>query len=192
MQEKRGQALKIDELHGVTPEMIDWFWANMEKGFVLWHPTEHKGFEWDPSPAKNGFVGAVHVVGEQIGGVLNTIRIRFADPGECPIPLVYDHAVYCSGPLGVVIHQWQATSYGARHTIAHYPPKEPDYLANMPEAVRSHTAMESSRWPEFLPELYRMWQVVTDPTINVPCNLKVKKLPNGKYAYVAENKPTLP
>jgi len=70
MPEKRGQALKIDELHVVTPEMIDWFWANMEKGFVLWHPTEHKGFEWDPSPAKNGFVGAVHVVGEQIGGVL--------------------------------------------------------------------------------------------------------------------------
>ena len=25
-------------LDGVTPRMINWFWSNMEKSFVLWHP----------------------------------------------------------------------------------------------------------------------------------------------------------
>jgi hypothetical protein len=188
MAKKVKKGIKFDELHGVTPEMIDWFWGNMEKGFVLWHPAEHKGFQWDPSPAKNGFVGAVHVVGEQIGGVLNTIRIRFADPSECPVPLLCDHAVYCSGPSGFVIHQWEATDYGSRHIMIGYPPRD---RSKMPEAALSHSAMESSRWPEFLPELYRIWQAVKDPAINVPCNLKLKKLSDGKYAYITENKPTI-
>jgi DAPG hydrolase PhiG domain len=188
MAEKIKQGIKFDELHGVTPQMIDWFWANMEKCFVLWHPSEHKGFQWDPSPAENGFVGAVHAVGEQIGGVLNTIRIRFADPSECPAQLLCDHAVYCAGPSGFVIHQWEMTDYGSKHIMTSYPPRD---RSQMPEAALSHSAMESSRWPEFLPELYKMWQVVKDSAINVPCNLKVKKLSNGSYAYVAENKPTI-
>jgi hypothetical protein len=25
------------EHDGITPRMMDWFWSNMEKGFVLWH-----------------------------------------------------------------------------------------------------------------------------------------------------------
>lgn len=29
-------------LPGVTPEMLDWFWANMEKGYYLWAPGSHK------------------------------------------------------------------------------------------------------------------------------------------------------
>ncbi len=31
-------------LPGVTPEMLDWFWANMEKGYYLWAPGSHKRF----------------------------------------------------------------------------------------------------------------------------------------------------
>ena len=47
-------------LTGVTAEMIDWFWSNMEKGFVLWHPEEHELLEW-PVPPKHGDLrGAVH------------------------------------------------------------------------------------------------------------------------------------
>ena len=37
----------IDWKHeGVTAEMIDWFWSNMEKGFILWHPEEHEPLVW--------------------------------------------------------------------------------------------------------------------------------------------------
>ena len=28
-------------LPGVTAEMLDWFWANMEKGYYLWAPGYH-------------------------------------------------------------------------------------------------------------------------------------------------------
>jgi hypothetical protein len=45
----------------LPPEMIDWWFDNMEKGFALWHPSDHKGFEWEISPAKVGHVGAVQL-----------------------------------------------------------------------------------------------------------------------------------
>jgi hypothetical protein len=38
---------------GVTPRMIDWFWSNMEKAFILWHPEQHEALEW-AVPPKNG------------------------------------------------------------------------------------------------------------------------------------------
>ena len=32
----------IDWEHvGITAHMIDWFWSNMGKGFILWHPAQH-------------------------------------------------------------------------------------------------------------------------------------------------------
>ena len=34
------------ELNDVTPYQLNWFWCNMEKGDYLWHPNQHKGFEW--------------------------------------------------------------------------------------------------------------------------------------------------
>ena len=34
------------EIPGVTPEMIDWFWDNMEKAYYLWAPDEHVSFVW--------------------------------------------------------------------------------------------------------------------------------------------------
>ena len=42
----------IEELDGITPEMLDWFWANMEKCYFLWAPGAHAGFAWDPSPPR--------------------------------------------------------------------------------------------------------------------------------------------
>ena len=47
------------ELHGVTPEMIDWWWDNMEKGYPLWHPEDHISFVWEVAPATVGHVGAI-------------------------------------------------------------------------------------------------------------------------------------
>ncbi|MFX0049437.1 MAG: DAPG hydrolase family protein, partial [Candidatus Hermodarchaeota archaeon] len=35
------------ELPGVTPEMIDWWWDNIDSSerYKLWHPDDHKSFE---------------------------------------------------------------------------------------------------------------------------------------------------
>ena len=46
---------------GVTARMIDWFWSNMEKGFVLWHPTEHEPLTWVVAPQDGDPVGSVHL-----------------------------------------------------------------------------------------------------------------------------------
>jgi hypothetical protein len=40
--------------------MIDWFWSNMEKGFVLWHPEQHEPMEWPVPPVHGQPLGAIH------------------------------------------------------------------------------------------------------------------------------------
>ena len=51
-------------LPGLTAEMLDWFWANMEKGYYLWAPGSHKRFNWIRSPYEYGFEDSVHIIVE--------------------------------------------------------------------------------------------------------------------------------
>ena len=44
----------------VTAAMIDWFWMNMEKGFILWHPEQHEPLEWVVPPVDGAPLGAIH------------------------------------------------------------------------------------------------------------------------------------
>ena len=44
--------------------MLDWFWANMEKGYYLWAPGSHKRFSWVKSPASVGMDKSVHMIAE--------------------------------------------------------------------------------------------------------------------------------
>ena len=54
-------------LPGVTPEMLDWFWANMEKGYYLWAPGSHKRFNWVKAPWQYGFLNSAHMISETMG-----------------------------------------------------------------------------------------------------------------------------
>jgi hypothetical protein len=195
--QKGWEILRDEEhkIHNVTPDMIDWWFDNMEKGYILWHPSDHKGFRWEISPAKVGHVGAVQLVSQKQGNApLQEMRIRWDDISACPVPITFEHVmVTCARydsdgkPVLMAIHQYEAASYGTHHHhIA---------VSRLPDAIEethskpSHSDLEAARWPEFLPELYKMWQVVIDPEINVPCCLKVKKLPDGKFVYISKNKP---
>ena len=51
-------------LPGVEPEMLDWWWANMEKGYYLWAPAAHKRFNWVRSPGEAGFLASSHMISE--------------------------------------------------------------------------------------------------------------------------------
>ena len=51
-------------LAGVTAEMMDWWWANMEKGYYLWAPGAHKRFSWVKAPGQVGFLNSVHCISE--------------------------------------------------------------------------------------------------------------------------------
>ena len=35
-------------LDGVPARVIDWFWSNMERDFLLWHPEEHESLSGAP------------------------------------------------------------------------------------------------------------------------------------------------
>ena len=172
------------KLHGVTPDMIDWWWVNMEKGFVLWHPEDHKGFEWEVPPGVDSHIGAIQIAPQSHGGeALRRPRIRWDDPATLTSDIVdivvYDHLLVGASinPEGKVqayrIHQYEAVDYGTRMrsaAISLVPwPRE----AGM--AWGKHCTSEMGAFPRFLPELYKMWQVVKDPTINRQCCLKIKK-----------------
>jgi hypothetical protein len=189
-----------DKIHDVTPDMLDWFFDNMEKGFHLWHPTQHKAFEWEVSPSKVGHVGSVQLTWQKAtdDGPVQKIRIEAIDVGLCPIPITHEHiTVFCGQfdsegkPLHIVIHQWEAASYGTRHrsTAVGRGPRAKVTPPKVSQSGPTHQQVEMARLSEFLPGLYKMWQVVTDPVINVPSCLKVKKLPNGKWVYVAPYRP---
>jgi hypothetical protein len=193
-----GWIIGIDEeqeIHSVTPEMIDWWWDNMEKGYPLWHPSDHKSFEWEVHPGKVGHVGAIQINQQRrTGGTFPKNRTRWEDVSACPVPILYEHVLVGGSrlgpdnkPEGYIVHQYEAASYGTHHrftTLSREPrPREESGTQS------THSQFEAAQWSQFLPELYKMWQTVSGPEVNVPCCLKVRKLPNGKWAYVVENKP---
>jgi hypothetical protein len=171
------------ELHGVTIEMIAWWGTNMDKGYPLWHPKDHISY----APVSE----SVGIVKERIGdGPVLELRTELSDVSEVPnFPIVYTDYVIVGGqpdPDGkgwsYLTHQYEATYYGVRgRSIMH---REEGMPRKAAEAFRKHCTEEIGRFPEFLPQLWKMWQVVKDPEINHPPLMrKVKKLSNGKLAY---------
>jgi len=169
-----------DELVGVTPEMIDWWWVNMEKGYPLWEPNDHKSFTWEVPPPVGGYLGAIQIAEEKMGPMPPMkIRIRWDDPESCPIPRTYEHAIVASGinPEGevqaMILHEYERSPRGTkmRSTMRFLGPVPP----SLPEIWKKHDRAEVSTFPNFLPDLYRMWQAVKDPAINRQCSLKKER-----------------
>jgi hypothetical protein len=174
------------ELHGVTIEMISWWEANIDKGYPLWHPEDHKSHT--PIPERPGEVA---IAKEKIGdGPIIELHLRFTRLDDVvDLPVVYTDYVTVGGqpdPDGKVrsylTHQYEATYYGVRgRSIMH---REEGMPRKAAEALRKHCTEEIGRFPEFLPQLWKMWQVVKDPEINRPPRMrKIKKLSNGQWAY---------
>ena len=169
-----------DELVGVTPEMIDWWWVNMEKGYPLWEPNDHKSFVWEVPPPVGGYIGAIQIAEEKMGPMPPMkIRIRWDHPNSCPIPRTYEHAIVASGinPEGqvqaMILHEYEKSPRGTRmrSTMRFLGPVPP----GLPEIWKLHDKSEVTTFQKFLPDLYRLWQAVSDPTINRQCSLKIKR-----------------
>jgi succinate dehydrogenase/fumarate reductase flavoprotein subunit len=166
-----------NELVGVTPEMIDWWWVNMEKGYPLWEPTDHKSFIWEVPPPVGGYLGAIQIAEEKMGPMpAMKIRIRWDDPDSCPIPGIYEHAIVASGvdlegKVGaMILHEWEKSPHGTRmRSTMRFPGPVPPGFA---EIWKAHDRAEVSTFPKFLPDLYRLWQAVKDPSINRQCSLR--------------------
>jgi len=188
---------------GVTAEMLDWWWVNMEKGYEMWCPDEHKGFWWEVKPPLGGHVGAVQIATESIDyGPIMNLRIEWVDPNigtkEQKDFWTYEHLL-TAGTTGaqpgtkamiMLSHQWEAIPGGCKmRSCMHGAPEPPPGSAPPPVPMlkhpsgkkptgggwRVHNLAEVSTFKAFLPALWGIWQVVPDPAINRQCSLKIKK-----------------
>ena len=201
-------------LPGVTPEMLDWFWANMEKGYYLWAPGSHKRFNWVKAPWQYGFLNSAHMISETMGENRpvfggSGVQINRLGLDYFPFTTALEHVIVegVFNDLGefvdMTVHMWDACPGGSRHitasvasTTTHEPPHFiKEMLTENPQALEQnaapsdHSEYEASRWPQFLPQLYQLWLGHPDPSQNVPCNLEVAKTGEYTWAYTHDNGP---
>ena len=200
-------------LPGVRAEMLDWFWANMEKCYYLWAPGSHQRFSWVKAPAQYGMEHSVHMIAERCardlpvfgGEGIEIHRLALAE--FCPFVEMLGHVI-CEGVrndrgelVDATIHMWEDAPGGINHitaTVTNTRCSEPPafiktLLRENPNAVitpnyaTDHEDYEASQWPVFLPALYSIWKDHPDPFQNVRCCLAVEKTPDGGYRYVCPN-----
>jgi hypothetical protein len=188
---------------GVTEEMLDWWWVNMEKGYELWCPDEHKGFKWQVKPPMGGHIGAVQIATESIDySPVMDLRIEWVDPNigteEQKDFWTYGHLL-TAGSTGkepgtkamvMLSHQWEAIPGGCKmrscmHGIPGGTAGGPPPVIPMPPHPSGkkpsgggwpvHNVAEVSTFKVFLPALWGIWQAVPDPAINRQCSLKIEK-----------------
>jgi hypothetical protein len=150
------------ELHGVTPEMLDWWWKNMvnSRYYQLWHPKDHVSMEWEAPPAQEGLVGSILVIEERFGEFpARKIRIRVVDPASSPILTTYSHVrTSCmitpdNKPAIWITHEYKAEPYGTRmRSTFRLSAETPQRFI---DALRQHNKEEMGQFPKFLPELYK-------------------------------------
>ncbi len=170
----------IDWRHdGVTARMIDWFWSNMEKGFILWHPEQHEALEW-AVPPKHGdpLRRDPHRPADLERRPPQNLYIRFERledvAPEIRDYIVYEHVVIMAG-LGLGEEclrtpiQWDTGSTnGRRPTTAST--ENLRHRHRKKETVEdgkvwaAHNIQEIGNWGVFLPQIYSLYKVVTDTT----------------------------
>lgn len=188
-QDEKGRTHVDWELEGITPKMIDWFWANMEKGFALWHPIEHTDFYWHTQPEGDKVIGTIHVAPQVWSdGTMIKPHIRFENPADLPEDvtelIVYDHVMAVAGisltgenfkeddpALAYRVHQWESTDFGVRG-ISSAVPVEPEPLEKGLVWAK-HGQEEINYWGDFLAQLYKLWTVIDNPRLNPYFSLKV-------------------
>jgi hypothetical protein len=91
----------IDVLVGVTPEMIKWWFENMNRELYLaFHPVDHKDFAWVEGKRPGAYVGATHLTRQLYGGEgpLMQAHITFIPPEE-----IFDVEQFAAHDVGIVI-----------------------------------------------------------------------------------------
>ena len=180
---------------GVTSEMVDWWWGNMEKGYHIWAPGEHYGFDWIVPPVEVGYEGSVEASYEF--DPVHPIVLTRRSIDEYPFTDCYEHCWMSSGMLGPVattlIHMYQDVPGGIYWRSVQFMTKDDAALmaANadkMPD-VASHMEYESGRLNAFLPQLYELWKNHPDPYENIHYDLTTKKNEDGTWSHVSKNLP---
>lgn len=194
---------------GVTAEMIDWHWANMDKTFFLWHPTDHYGFEWHIPVTEDRFVGAIHYTLQTRDGkqdmTMDMVReqgmgLAYLDVAdlapEVADVIVYKHCCVVGARKhgkvdprfnSIRIHQWEERDgkvVGMSSAIV--------FGADDLEAEKKrlmlwtkHGALEIGNFEQFLPQLYTLYRQIPNPKVNPYHDLTVEKLPDHTARFVS-------
>jgi hypothetical protein len=192
----------IDWQHqGITAREIDWFWSNMEKGFILWHPEQHEALEWAVPPKHGNPLGAIHIAPQTWSdGRRQNLYIRF-EKLEALAPeildyITYEHVIVVAGlglgeeclqqpdPMGYRIHQWQKTDYGVIGKSSAIGTRKKETVEDG-KVWAAHCAQEIGNWGVFLPQLYSLYRVVTDTGRNPYTDLSVDgRGRSARYRYI--------
>jgi hypothetical protein len=189
------------ELEGVTAHMIDWFWSNMEKGFILWHPAQHEPLEWAVAPQHGNPVGSIHIAPQTWNdGRRQNLYIRFEKLEEVPAEIhdyiIYEHVVIVSGlglgeeclvnpdPFGYRMHQWQKTDFGVVGKSSGIGTRKKETVEDG-KVWAAHCAEEIGNWASFLPQLHSLYKVVNCPNRNPFADLSVEgKGRDARYKFI--------
>lgn len=158
------------ELEGLRPEMLDWWWNNLGRGdlFLRWHPQVNQSFRWLSPPVSEDQLmvagGAVQEITQVLSSYQVQSQLRYLEPGvrcvgddhrlvaqitfpgyeELGTGLVrYDYGVSARGD-GVLLR----TSYTLPDAIESL---YPGYLA----ALESYVQTSMANLPELLPDLFQ-------------------------------------
>jgi hypothetical protein len=189
------------ELEQVTARMIDWFWSNMEKCNLLWHPEQHEPLEWAVPPVHGNPIGSIHISPQTWDdGTRQNLYIQFQDIATLPDHLhtyiTHEHvaAVSCIGMgadalkkpqlWGYRIHQWSKSDSGViGSSTAIGVLKKENHEDKLIWAA--HCEKEIANWGVFLPTLYTLYRVVKNTAYNPFTDLSIEQKENGfRYKYI--------
>jgi hypothetical protein len=192
----------IDWRHdGITPRMIDWFWNNMEKCFDLWHPEQHEALRWATPPRPGNPIGAIHTTPQTWDdGRRQNLYMRFENLADLALEIrdviSLEHVIVAAvlgvgeecladpKPLGYRIHQWQKTDDGVIGKSSAIGTRKKETLADG-RIWALQCVQEIGNWSAFLPQLYTLYKVVSDPPRNPFADLSVEgRGREARYRYL--------
>lgn len=182
-------------IEGVSAEMLDWWLANMEKGYYLWAPGEHYGFAWEKAPCETGYEGSVEAVYEF--DPVHPMYMKRISIREYPFTECYEHCWMGFSVLGVMesylVHMYENVAGGVYWRTVHFMTQHNYEIMKLHEKelpdLSSHNAYESGRLKDFLPALYNLWKDHPDPWQNMHYDLTVQKNEDGSWSHKYLNLP---
>lgn len=112
----------VDELPNVTPPMLDWWFAHMDRaGYLDFHPVDHEEFAWVRGKEPDRYVGATHLTHQRYGGTgpLMRAEITFLAPDDRFDPAVAE-AHGAGFTLSAVIHLLDEDGHPEPQAAGHF------------------------------------------------------------------------
>ena len=145
-------------------KMVDWWFGYLDgtEKYKMWAPKSHVSLEWDETWKPGHYIGASHLVKEDMGEMVIKVRIEFHDPAEFFDTSGFEEAkvsaVICGKayrpdetPDGFVIHFLRDTDYGCEMRSRFWLYEVPD-MAGL--GLMMHCMEEMGHLADILPELY--------------------------------------